>query len=552
MNHGAVFLDSDKSVSSDAHPETKEPAPLAKEKTHGTLQTSITYPNGDQYTGESSGNSGDQYLYPNGTGLMKYNNGSVFVGKWKDGSPHGEGTFIDDQSKYVGQVEAPVPVPDAGMRELSERDHGVRKQGQGTQYSQIDGGTYIGNWINNKSHGQGTHTSANGDEYVGAWKDGKKDGEGTNTCANGAKYVGAWKDGKKDGEGTHTWANGDKYVGAWKDGKTHGQGTLTWANGQKYVGAWKDNYMHGKGTKTWADGSKYVGAWKNHKFHGEGTNTYANGEKYVGAWKEGKKHGEGTNTYADGEKYVGAYKEGKRNGQGTCTMAIGDQYTGGWSDNNKTFGTYTYKDGRTYVGSWNEKGEKHGRKGIYTAKDGTHKYIGGYKDGMRHGQGTRNVPEIHLKKGFGVKKAIHMKARTDVGLWDKDEIVAHNNITLAEMTSPASSLTEGETKSTSSSVETNTKDLMGEQFSKFKRITNLCLARFIEQHQHQKSIKTTSTEKEKLFENPEQHALLMWRLHSEIREHHQHGKQSVACFFVFRFVCLLYRLYFFFLPHWSY
>ena len=38
------------------------------------------------------------------------------------------------------------------------------------------------------------------------------------------KYVGEWQDDKQHGQGTQTWPDGGKYVGDWKDGKPHGQG----------------------------------------------------------------------------------------------------------------------------------------------------------------------------------------------------------------------------------------------------------------------------------------------------------------------------------------
>ncbi len=62
---------------------------------------------------------------------------------------------------------------------------------------------------------------------------------GTFTYADGRKYVGEFKDDKKHGQGTMTHANGTEYVGGFKYDKTNGQGTLTVADGGKFVGEWK-------------------------------------------------------------------------------------------------------------------------------------------------------------------------------------------------------------------------------------------------------------------------------------------------------------------------
>ena len=84
--------------------------------------------------------------------------------------------------------------------------------------------------------------------------------------AGGQKYVGEWKDDKKHGQGTATWPDGQKYVGEWKDDKKHGQGTHTWPNGQKYVGEYKDDKFHGQGTATFPDGDKWSGYYMNGEY----------------------------------------------------------------------------------------------------------------------------------------------------------------------------------------------------------------------------------------------------------------------------------------------
>ena len=89
---------------------------------------------------------------------------------------------------------------------------------------------------------------------------------GTYTFDNGDKYVGEWKDNKRHGQGTYTYANGAKYVGEFKDNKYHGQGTFTFASGAKYVGEFKDDKYHGQGTYTYPNGERRVGYFMNDQY----------------------------------------------------------------------------------------------------------------------------------------------------------------------------------------------------------------------------------------------------------------------------------------------
>jgi hypothetical protein len=153
-----------------------------------------------------------------------------------------------------------------------------------------DGTKYVGEWKGGYPHGQGTWTYPNGNKYVGEFKDGEYDGQGTHTYPDGGTYVGEFKDNKMHGQGTYTYPDGEKYVGEYKDDKRNGQGTYTFADGTKYVGEWKDGNRNGQGTYTYASGSKYVGEWKNDKEwegieyrpSGEIWGTYSNSKWCVG------------------------------------------------------------------------------------------------------------------------------------------------------------------------------------------------------------------------------------------------------------------------------
>ena len=82
----------------------------------------------------------------------------------------------------------------------------------------------------------GSYTWANGDKYIGEWKDNKQHGQGTTEWSNGTKYIGGWKDNKQHGRGTTEWPSGDKHVGEYKNGKRNGLGTYTWGPNTKWAG----------------------------------------------------------------------------------------------------------------------------------------------------------------------------------------------------------------------------------------------------------------------------------------------------------------------------
>ena len=80
-----------------------------------------------------------------------------------------------------------------------------------------NGDIYQGNFVNNVREGQGTLTYAatqkNNDngEYVGEWHNNRMHGEGTRRYPNGGLYIGEYEYGKKEGEGRFYYTNGDLF-----------------------------------------------------------------------------------------------------------------------------------------------------------------------------------------------------------------------------------------------------------------------------------------------------------------------------------------------------
>ena len=77
---------------------------------------------------------------------------------------------------------------------------------------------------------------------------------GIYTWSNGDKYVGEFKDDKMHGQGKFTWEDGRAYEGAYVDDKKQGHGRFSWPDGRLYDGLWFDGRQHGIGVYTSADG----------------------------------------------------------------------------------------------------------------------------------------------------------------------------------------------------------------------------------------------------------------------------------------------------------
>ena len=84
--------------------------------------------------------------------------------------------------------------------------------------SQWAGDKYVGEYKDGKYHGQGTTTYADGDKYVGEYQDNKRHGQGTYTYADGDKYVGELQDDKYHGQGTYTSKGGTELTGFFLNG----------------------------------------------------------------------------------------------------------------------------------------------------------------------------------------------------------------------------------------------------------------------------------------------------------------------------------------------
>ena len=91
-------------------------------------------------------------------------------------------------------------------------------------------------------------------KFEGEIENGQPNGNGIWTQMDGATYVGQFVNGLREGVGTFTWSihspdGGDVYEGEYKNNRRNGKGKRTYRDGSILEGDWKDNEL-------W-DGTKY-------------------------------------------------------------------------------------------------------------------------------------------------------------------------------------------------------------------------------------------------------------------------------------------------------
>lgn len=114
------------------------------------------------------------------------------------------------------------------------------------------------------------------------------------------------------------------------------------------------------------------------KLSSEGNERFFEG--YAGQWENGKMHGNGTYTFNDGSLYEGRFEGGNESGQGKATYPSGrHDYRGSWKQ-----GKYDgFGEALGYSGGF-KAGLRHGNGTLIL---GSSKYEGSFREGKFHGRG---------------------------------------------------------------------------------------------------------------------------------------------------------------------
>uniref|UniRef100_A0A3Q3KU11 Alsin Rho guanine nucleotide exchange factor ALS2 a n=1 Tax=Labrus bergylta TaxID=56723 RepID=A0A3Q3KU11_9LABR len=152
-----------------------------------------------------------------GRGTMKWPDGRVYSGNFKNGQEDGFGHYI---------------IPN---KVLNKPD------------------IYQGNWKDGKIHGFGKYKYASGEVYEGCFCEGQRHGYGMLNSGRLSKtssgvFIGQWLHGKKTGYGVYDdITRGEKYMGLWLDEQRHGSAVVVTQYGVYFEGTFRENKMSGQG-----------------------------------------------------------------------------------------------------------------------------------------------------------------------------------------------------------------------------------------------------------------------------------------------------------------
>ncbi|XP_067264917.1 alsin isoform X4 [Chanodichthys erythropterus] len=167
---------------------------------------------------------------PHGKGILKWPDGTVYCGTFKNGLEDGFGDYM---------------MPNTTLNKFDR---------------------YQGHWKEGKMHGFGTYWHASGEVYEGLFRENMRHGHGMlrsgkmASPSSSSVFVGQWVQGKRTGYGVcDDFSRGEKYMGIWLDDQRHGDGVVITQFGLYYEGNFSTNKMMGNGTLLCDDDTVFEG-----------------------------------------------------------------------------------------------------------------------------------------------------------------------------------------------------------------------------------------------------------------------------------------------------
>ncbi|KAI5628041.1 alsin, partial [Silurus asotus] len=200
---------------------------------------------------------------------------ATYDGRWLSGKPHGRGTLKwPDGRVYCGTFK----------NGLEDGFGDCVMPNKSNKYDR-----YKGHWKEGKMHGFGTYWYATGEVYEGSFQENLRHGHGMLSSGRLASFassvfVGQWVHDKKTGYGVFdNITKGEKYMGMWLEDQRQGTGVVVTQFGLYYEGEFSNNKMQGTGLLLCDDDTFFEGEFsEDWTLNGKGVLSIPNGDSFDG------------------------------------------------------------------------------------------------------------------------------------------------------------------------------------------------------------------------------------------------------------------------------
>lgn len=230
---------------------------------------------------------------PHGAGKVVYGNGDVYEGAWNQGAPHGIGKYL-----WKGQKDE----ADEERRENAEEKHRRTVRRIDVEPSRNDTKTFYGSnphlerrWKDARNTYQRQHEATNHQQTNGERRNQR-------TSENQVEAIPSTSESPSgiriqwDKLRTGLWSkNADRTTFPRELG---GRGAAALGGGldhhDEYSGEWAHGQRQGAGTQLWSNGALYDGFWEHDREHGPGMYVDSRDHSaFHGTWYHGQRHGTG-------------------------------------------------------------------------------------------------------------------------------------------------------------------------------------------------------------------------------------------------------------------
>ncbi|MCI4378589.1 hypothetical protein PGIGA_G00217620 [Pangasianodon gigas] len=207
---------------------------------------------------------------------------AMYTGRWLSGKPHGSGTLKwPDGRVYCGTFKNGL---EDGFGDCMMPNKSFNRYDR-----------YKGHWKEGKMHGFGTYWYATGEVYEGSFQENLRHGHGMLSSgrlasSSSSVFVGQWVHDKKTGYGIFdNITKGEKYMGMWLEDQRQGTGLVVTQFGLYYEGEFSNNKMMGTGFLLCDDDTSFEGEFsEDWTLNGKGVLSIPNGDSFdgifVGEW----------------------------------------------------------------------------------------------------------------------------------------------------------------------------------------------------------------------------------------------------------------------------